>query len=114
MSGLDHDNAIIQVNGQRVESRYQNNTASADIELEGTGTVTLQVTVDGTSLEQLAIPVIPGWVSVLPPLVAILLSFALRSVIPSLFFGLIVELPPGRRSISQPEVLINFFPEGFL
>ncbi|MEH6571237.1 MAG: Na+/H+ antiporter NhaC family protein [Halioglobus sp.] len=90
VTGLDHDNAIIQVNGQRMDSRYQNNTTRADIELEHTGTVTLQVTVDGKSLEQLAIPVIPGWVSLLPPLVAVLLSFALRSVIPSLFFGLIV------------------------
>ena len=35
-------------------------------------------------------PVIPGWVSLLPPLIAILLAFLLRSVIPALFVGLVV------------------------
>ena len=35
-------------------------------------------------------PVIPAWVSILPPFVAILLAFMLRAVIPALFVGLLV------------------------
>lgn len=54
------------------------------------GRINLQITQQDTVLEQFELYVIPGWVSVLPPLVAILLSFMLRSVIPSLFAGLIL------------------------
>jgi len=36
------------------------------------------------------VPVIPAWISVLPPLVAILLAFIVRAVIPALFVGLLV------------------------
>ena len=51
---------------------------------------TLVVVSDAQILAEHSAPVIPGWVSVLPPLIAILLSFILRSVVPSLFAGLII------------------------
>ena len=35
------------------------------------------------------IPVIPGWVSLMPPIIAISLAFILRAVVPALFVGLL-------------------------
>jgi hypothetical protein len=34
-------------------------------------------------------PVVPGWISLLPPIAAIVLAFLLRSVIPALFVGIL-------------------------
>ncbi len=55
-----------------------------------TGSSRLEVLRNGQSVSTQEIPVIPAAVSILPPLVAILLAFLLRSVIPALFVGLIV------------------------
>lgn len=57
---------------------------------ESTGSVDIEILRDGQPLETRTVPVITGWVSVLPPLVAILLSFLLRAVIPALFSGLVL------------------------
>ncbi len=58
--------------------------------LPATGTATLELRQDGSTVWQRDIPVIPGWMSLLPPLVAILLAFLLRAVIPALFVGLVI------------------------
>ncbi len=49
------------------------------------GPATITLSKDTSPIIQFQKPVISGWVSVLPPLIAILLAFISRSVIPSLF-----------------------------
>jgi len=61
-----------------------------DLEVGASGTAQLDVIQNGESVFSKAIPVIPGWVSILPPVFAIMLAFLLRSVIPALFVGLLV------------------------
>ena len=43
---------------------------------------------NGVSLRSLEVPVIPAWVSILPPLVAIGMALLIRSVLPALMLGL--------------------------
>ncbi|MBT3428662.1 MAG: Na+/H+ antiporter NhaC family protein [Gammaproteobacteria bacterium] len=54
------------------------------------GTAEITVIQDHSVIARKSVNVIPAWISLMPPLVAILLSFILRSVIPSLFAGLLV------------------------
>jgi len=57
-----------------------------DLRLEGRSDLPLRVTVGPTALEVTA-PYIPGWFSLLPPLVAIALALVFREVVISLFAG---------------------------
>jgi len=61
-----------------------------DLSVADTGEVSVQVLQGETIIAEQEISVIPAWASLLPPLVAIILAFTLRSVIPSLFCGLLV------------------------
>ena len=47
--------------------------------------VNLDLLQGGTSIHQLTIQSIPAWVSILPPLIAIILAFLTRSIVPALF-----------------------------
>jgi Na+/H+ antiporter NhaC len=53
------------------------------------GSADLVVMLGSDIVAEQTVPVIAGWISVLPPLIAILLAFALRSVVPALFAGLV-------------------------
>ncbi|MFT5482895.1 MAG: Na+/H+ antiporter NhaC, partial [Halieaceae bacterium] len=90
VTGLDDRQVVIRLNGQPLVISRVGEVATAEVLLSETGTVTLEVLQDGDLVSQSVVPVVPGWVSVLPPLIAILLSFILRSVVPSLFAGLVV------------------------
>ena len=52
------------------------------------GQITLDLLLEDTSIHQLKIHSIPAWISILPPLIAIILAFMTRSVIPSLFVAI--------------------------
>ena len=74
---LPGDTVTFTVNGRTPTSIDRRGlSASAEVELAETGTAILQVLRGGDLIEEHIVPVIPGWVSVLPPLIAILLSFA--------------------------------------
>jgi Na+/H+ antiporter NhaC len=91
LEGLAQDAVQVRLNGSPLATRYiAAGVLEAEVLLNSAGDATLEVLNEGAVVAQRSIPVIPGWVSVLPPLLAILLSFALRSVIPSLFAGLIL------------------------
>ena len=77
------ENVVIKLNGNAV-------ARGAGLIQTTTGTALLEVFENGNVVMQREIPVIPAWVSLLPPLIAIVLAFALRSVVPSLFIGLVV------------------------
>ena len=78
------------LNGDEVASSVGERLTAADVRVAAKGTATLEVIQNGESLWQKDVPTIPGWVSILPPLIAIMLAFLLRSVIPALFVGLVV------------------------
>ena len=78
------------LNGEEIASGNAATLTAKVPGLQATGTASLEVRQHGETIWQSAPPVIPGWVSLLPPLIAILLAFLLRSVIPALFVGLVV------------------------
>jgi len=82
--------AELRINGEVVASSAGSDIVATHVEVTQSGNTQLRITQNGQTLLERGIPTIPGWVSILPPLVAILLAFLLRSVIPALFVGLIV------------------------
>lgn len=91
VNGLDADSpAELRMNGKVIASGSASNLTAQRIEAPETGELAFEVLQGGQSVAAVQVPVIPGAVSVLPPLVAILLAFLLRSVIPALFAGLVV------------------------
>ncbi|MDA0650605.1 MAG: Na+/H+ antiporter NhaC family protein [Proteobacteria bacterium] len=54
----------------------------------GTDTAHLTLIINDAISATVTVPVIPGWVSILPPLLAIGMALLLRSVLPALMFGL--------------------------
>ncbi|MDH3490599.1 MAG: hypothetical protein OEM20_01190, partial [Gammaproteobacteria bacterium] len=78
------------LNGKTIAMGTGTGLSATGIKVAETGTTRLEVLRNGESVLEKEIPVIPAAVSILPPLVAILLAFLLRSVIPALFVGLVV------------------------
>ena len=54
----------------------------------GTGAAVVNLEISGEMVQQAEVPVIPAWVSILPPLVAIGMALLIRSVLPALMLGL--------------------------
>lgn len=83
------DGAELLFNGRSVGRAQDGRIDAKGLTLAATGMATI-IAVDsaGETVASLELHVIPGWVSVVPPLVAIVLAFLLRSVIPALFIGL--------------------------
>ena len=91
VNGLDiESNAELRLNGKVIASGSSSSLVATGINVPETGTTSFEVVQNGRTVLKTEIPVIPAAVSVLPPLVAILLAFLLRSVIPALFVGLVV------------------------
>ncbi|MDG1389815.1 MAG: Na+/H+ antiporter NhaC family protein [Halioglobus sp.] len=60
-----------------------------EIEQQKYGSATIELRDSTAVLQQVEVPVIPAWASLLPPVIAITLAFLLRAVIPALFAGII-------------------------
>ncbi len=86
----DKPELTVLLDGEPVSAGAGGDGVVYALERHSSGNADLQIYRGGELLEQQTLPVIPGWVSVLPPVLAILLSFALRAVIPSLFAGLVL------------------------
>jgi Na+/H+ antiporter NhaC len=91
IDGLD-DNAPVElrVNGELISRSPGASISASGVVINESGIAQLDVIQNGESVFVKELPVIPGWVSLLPPIVAIFLAFLLRSVIPALFAGLLV------------------------
>ena len=61
---------------------------SANIQFDSTGQKELSVVSSGSELASKQIRVIPGWISILPPLLAIIMALLLRNVIPAMIAGI--------------------------
>lgn len=91
VAGLDEDALVeLRLDGKLISTSPGSDISVSDLVIGETGIVHLDVTQNGQSVFSQEIPVISGWVSLLPPVIAILLAFLLRSVIPALFCGLLV------------------------
>lgn len=89
--GFYDDAALeIRVNDAVIQSVNGRSITAEATSVDGAGRAVVSVYRNGVQELEADIPVIPGWVSLLPPLFAILLAFLTRSVIPSLFAGLFV------------------------
>lgn len=79
----------ITVDGASFESSADDtgNAVFAEIALPEAGAVSVTAT-DGTDTVSTDVRVIPGWVSVLPAIMAIVIALTLRNVIPALLLGL--------------------------
>jgi Na+/H+ antiporter NhaC len=82
--------AELRLNGEVIASGSDGSLAANGILALETGKASIDVMQDGETVLQRELTVIPAAVSVLPPLIAILLAFLVRSVIPALFVGLFV------------------------
>lgn len=80
----------LEVNGAAVARSDGLAITASDVRVAGTGTARIAVVSNGATLTEKTLRVLPGWASLFPPLFAILLAFLTRSVIPSLFAGLLV------------------------
>ena len=91
IDGLDETQpAELLVDGNVVASGAGATLTAAGVRVSKRGASTVEVRQNGSLVLQQQIPVVPAVVSVLPPLIAILLAFLVRSVIPALFVGLVV------------------------
>ncbi len=61
-----------------------------DAEVASTGSVSVELLRNGQVVAQAGMHVIPGWLSIIPPLIAIAAALILRQVIPALFLGILV------------------------
>ena len=68
--------------------RNEENWVFPKVIAQDTGTLTLRLMVDDVVNINVTVPVIPAWVSILPPLLAIGMALLLRSVLPALMLGL--------------------------
>ena len=69
-------------------SRSDGKWVFSDVAAAGTGAAVVSLELSGEVVEQAEVPVIPAWVSILPPLVAIGMALLMRSVLPALMLGL--------------------------
>ena len=60
----------------------------SNVAVSGSSVAQLGLEHNGVPLRSLEVPVIPAWVSILPPLVAIGMALLIRSVLPALMLGL--------------------------
>ena len=83
-------NAELRVNGENVQRLSPDAATAVGVQVGSSGINSIEVVQNGAVIAAHEVSSIPGWLSILPPLVAILLAFALRSVIPALFVGMLV------------------------
>ena len=69
-------------------SRSDGEWVFSDVTATGKGAAVVTLELAGEVVEQAEVPVIPAWVSILPPLVAIGMALLIRSVLPALMLGL--------------------------
>ena len=80
--------AIIMLNSEVIGTSNSDEFVISDI-IADDAAMLIEVQRDGETLLRHEVPVIPGWVSLMPPVIAISLAFLLRAVVPALFMGLL-------------------------
>ena len=82
-------NAELEVAGKTYEASFSEGTATVeDIVVDQTGEVPIALAAGGEQVSEQTANAIPGWLSILPPLLAIGIALAFRQVVAALFFGI--------------------------
>ena len=80
----NHENVIVKNSEGKIVKQISNPSDNLELTIEESGKY--QVFVDGKLISR--VHVLPGWISILPPLLAIFLSLIFREVLISLFAGI--------------------------
>ena len=90
-SGSPAQNAQLRVAGETYPLSFSEGMATAeDIVVNQTGEVSMQVVAGGETATEESANSIPGWFSILPPLLAIAVALLTRQVVPALFLGIYI------------------------
>ena len=79
--------AEIRVNDRTIELEGDEDEATAEVELPRTGRFQVHVISDGEEVAETSMRTIPGWLSLLPPIIAIGMALVFKRVVPALFLG---------------------------
>ena len=84
------DVLAVRVGGETLIAEVEENGSFivADIVVSSAGPVEIELLINGSIMGEASVRVIPGWVSILPPLIAIGVALITKNVIPALFLGL--------------------------
>lgn len=92
----------IEINGQKIEAEFETNEdeehfvntgryiRTATLKADISGSETCVIKAAGYEYSKDGITTIPGWLSIIPPLLAILMALVFREVITSLFTGIFI------------------------
>lgn len=79
----------VRAGGQTLAAEVQDGGLSvAGIVIPSSGAAEIELLVNGSVVAEASVRVIPGWISIMPPLIAILVALITKNVIPALFLGL--------------------------
>ena len=85
------DDVQLRVAGESYEASFSDGTATVeDIVVNETGEVSMAVVAGGEQVTEQSTNAIPGWFSILPPLLAIAVALLTRQVVPALFLGIYI------------------------
>lgn len=79
---------VVQVNEQAFPVQYTGSPTVVKVTTETSGSVTVEAMYNQATIGQAASRAIPGWLSILPPLIVIVIALITKRVIPSLFLGI--------------------------
>jgi Na+/H+ antiporter NhaC len=85
------DSPAVRINGTTHPLTYDADQAqwrAEGLTVAESGSVSFEVVADGTVLRSASTWALPGWFSIIPPLIAIVLAFWLREVVSALFIGI--------------------------
>lgn len=83
------DDVELIVGGESYEMSFSDGVATVEgIEVSGSGEVPMAVVAGGEEVSEQTTRAIPGWLSVLPPILAIGVALLTRQVVPALFLGI--------------------------
>ena len=84
------DVLAVRVSGETLIAEVEENGSFivADIVVSSAGPAEIELLINGSIMGEASVRVIPGWVSILPPLIAIGVALITKNVIPALFLGL--------------------------
>ncbi|MGF1472927.1 MAG: hypothetical protein ACFB50_14455 [Rubrobacteraceae bacterium] len=104
--GSPDDNVQLRVSGESYEASFSDGTATVDdIVVNDTGEITMTVVAGGEQAAQETTNSIPGWFSILPPVLAIAVALITRQVIPG---GIVKScgLDTGITRLPSPQFLL--------
>ena len=89
--GSPADDVRLRVAGESYEASFSDGTATVeDIVVDQNGEVSMAVVAGGEQVAEESTNSVPGWFSILPPLLAIAVALITRQVVPALFLGIYI------------------------